>query len=117
MEGYKNVTSYSRVELYTAIAQQPVSVAVDASSKEFRFYKTGIFSIGCEEEINHGVTAVGYSFEPFFYFWRNNYILLKNSWSEDWGEKGFMRLSSNNEDGKGMCGVYLYGTYPIIKKH
>jgi C1A family cysteine protease len=117
LESYKNVTSSSRQELYSAIAQQPVSVAVDASSKEFRFYSSGIFSIGCEEEINHAVTAVGYSYESFFFFWRNNYILLKNSWSEEWGEKGFMRLSSNNEGGKGMCGVYLYGTYPIIKKN
>ncbi|NXU54526.1 CATL1 protein, partial [Turnix velox] len=39
----------------------PVSVAVDARSFFFHFYKSGIFSsIFCSQEVNHGMLAVGY---------------------------------------------------------
>ncbi|NXS55401.1 CATL2 protein, partial [Brachypteracias leptosomus] len=39
----------------------PVSVAVDASSFHFHFYKSGIFSsIFCSRRVNHGMLAVGY---------------------------------------------------------
>lgn len=116
LTGYKNVTAGSRVELFSAIAKGPVSIGVDAGSKEFRFYSSGIFSEGCDENVNHGVAAVGYSYESFLFFWRNNYITIKNSWSADWGEKGFMRLSANNEEGNGICGSFLFSLYPIIKK-
>lgn len=116
VEHYTNVTSGSRYELYSALAKQPVSIGVDASSKEFQFYASGILGTGCDEQVNHAVTAVGYSYESFYFFWQNNFILVKNSWGSDWGEKGYIRLGSNDESGNGMCGAYLYGTYPTVRK-
>lgn len=113
---YYNVTEGSRFDLYTAIAQQPVSVGVDASGEAWQFYKSGILSSGCGEELNHAVAAVGYSVETFWWFFRNNYIIVKNSWGTDWGMNGFMHISSNMETGKGMCGIYQYANYPVMTK-
>lgn len=112
--GYKNVAAGSRFELYTAIAQQPVSVAIDAASDQFRFYKSGVMSSGCDSNLNHGVTAVGYGLRPYWYFWTVNFIYIKNSWGSDWGENGFVALGSNNETGNGTCGVYMDASYPVL---
>ncbi|KAL4464666.1 hypothetical protein ABPG74_011227 [Tetrahymena malaccensis] len=78
-------------DVKTAISQGPISVTVDAST--WSSYSGGIFN-GCNSNIqlNHAVIAVGYDTE-------GNYI-IRNSWGTSWGEKGYMRLSANNN-----CGV------------
>lgn len=42
---------------------QPLAVAVDASSTAFRFYKSGVVTKtdGCTTGLNHAVVIVGYS--------------------------------------------------------
>ncbi|KAI3684460.1 hypothetical protein L6452_33684 [Arctium lappa] len=41
--------------------------------------------------------------------------ILKNSWGEDWGEGGYIRLQKDAPDPWGMCGILLEASYPIIK--
>lgn len=105
---------HSRFELYSAIAEGPVALTIDAASDQFRFYSSGIFGSDCQEEKNHAVAAVGYGTNSWFMFWNNHYVNLKNSWGQDWGEKGFMRISSNFEEGKGMCGIYREAVIPTV---
>ncbi|KAI5567742.1 hypothetical protein BDE02_13G111900 [Populus trichocarpa] len=64
-----------------AVAQQPVSVAIDAGNFEFQLYSSGIFSGSCADQLNHGVAAVGYGESRGREYW-----LVKNSWGRDWGE-------------------------------
>ncbi|XP_060089434.1 procathepsin L-like [Heteronotia binoei] len=87
----------------------PVSVAVDAHNFPFHFYKSGIFSsIFCSDVVNHAMLAVGYgtSQEDGKEYW-----ILKNSWSENWGEKGYMRLVKGAGN---HCGVANQASYPTL---
>ncbi len=45
---------------------------------------------------------------------KENYILIKNSWGENWGEKGFAKIGFGNQKGGGTCGIFLDPTYPLI---
>jgi len=90
-----------------AVAQQPVSVAVDAES--WQFYKGGIVDgNSCGTNLDHGVLAVGYD-------WRgdNKYWLVKNSWGQYWGEEGYVRIGV--QKGQGVCGIQMTPSYPIVK--
>ena len=44
-----------------AVAQQPVSVAIEADTQYFQSYSSGILtSTDCGTSLDHGVTVVGY---------------------------------------------------------
>ncbi|KAL9261399.1 putative cysteine protease RD21B [Drosera capensis] len=59
------------------VAQQPVSVAIDASGPIFQLYSGGIYDAPCTANINHRVVAgVGYGDEN-----GKKYRIIKNSWS------------------------------------
>ncbi|XP_065604888.1 procathepsin L-like isoform X4 [Cyrtonyx montezumae] len=106
------VAQGSEAALEQAVATVgPVSVAVDASSFFFHFYKSGIFgSMFCSQKVNHGMLAVGYgsSLEG----WKNvSYWILKNSWSEVWGEQGYIRLLKGADN---HCGVANQASFPLL---
>ena len=43
-----------------AVANQPVSVAVDGCDKTFQFYSGGIMTGSCGTDLDHGIAAIGY---------------------------------------------------------
>jgi C1A family cysteine protease len=49
------------------------------------------------------VLAVGYGTENGVDYW-----IVKNSWSEAWGEKGFFKI----QRGVNMCGVAVCNSFP-----
>merc|ERR1712043_147172 len=73
---------FDNESLVAAIQNQPVSVALNAST--IRFYQSGVFNDDCDTEVNHGVLAVGYGEEDGKKFYK-----IKNSWGADFGEKGY----------------------------
>lgn len=74
--------------LRKALTQGAVTVAINASSTVFQQYRDGVItSPSCGTGINHAVTAVGYGTEN-----GQRYILVRNSWSSGWGDKGYVKI-------------------------
>jgi len=72
----------------------PLAIAVDATS--FQSYDSGILE--CESQgLDHGVLLIG---------WGANYWIVKNSWGANWGENGFVRVSTD-ADKNCMIGAYV----------
>lgn len=85
--GHEDVPANSEEALQKGVANQPVSVAIDAGGFEFQFYMIRVFTGPCGTELHHGVAAVGYGESEGRKYW-----LVKNSWGAQWGE-GFIRMS------------------------
>ena len=70
-----------------AIAQQPVSVAIQANHLSFQLYKRGVYSGNCGTNLDHGVLAVGFGTKD-----SKNYFKVKNSWGSSWGDQGYIYI-------------------------
>jgi C1A family cysteine protease len=106
---YTDVTPNSDTALMTAIAQQPVSVAVEADQSSFQFYSSGVMTAACGTNLDHGVLAVGYGTDN-----GQDYYKIKNSWGADWGEQGYIRLGRGASFGtSGQCGILSVPSYPV----
>jgi C1A family cysteine protease len=106
--GFTDVPRDNEAALATAVAQQPVSVAVDAPP--FMYYTGGIFNDrNCGNSLDHGVLAVGYGSESGQDYW-----IVKNSWGASWGEKGYIRMARNVQAAYGMCGIAQMASYPTL---
>jgi hypothetical protein len=97
--GYTSVST-GEPNLKTALNNGPVSVCLAANA--FQTYTSGILKI-CPGQIDHCVQAIGYDDT-------DNYWIVRNSWSSDWGEDGFIRL----EMGKDICHIADDVTFPTF---
>lgn len=105
--GYVNVTTNNANAMKLAILKHgPISVAIDASHKSFSFYSNGVYyeeKCGNKlEELDHAVLAVGYGLMNGQLYW-----LVKNSWSNLWGNDGYVLMSARDNN----CGVMTTPTY------
>ena len=93
-----------------AIALGPTSVSVDAETDLFFHYTSGIISDkSCGTKLDHAVIAVGYGTDEDTGM---DYYLVRNSWSSDWGENGYVRIMRGPEDDWGICGIQEMSVYP-----
>jgi len=109
VKSFQDVTPKSPAALAAAVAEGPVSIAIDASGIAFQLYFGGIMKHFCGTSLDHGVLLVGYGTDNGTDYW-----LVKNSWGASWGEKGYFRiLRSMDQEGKpGVCGLQLQPSYP-----
>lgn len=99
---YADVTQ-SAYQLKAAVAQGPVSVAIEADQTVFQSYTTGVItSSSCGTQLDHGVLAVGYGTES-----GQDYFLVKNSWGASWGDNGYVKIGTNN-----ICGILESASRP-----
>ncbi|XP_039158343.1 cysteine protease XCP1-like [Eucalyptus grandis] len=92
LKGYENIPS-----------------AIEGFSPGFKQYSGGVFNGPCGENINHAVAIAGYGKTPDGV----DYWLLKNSWGETWGEKGYMRILRNSGVQGSLCGLVTQATLPV----
>jgi len=114
---YDPITSYVDVKqttagLEAALNDGPVSVAIEADQMSFQLYNEGVLTGACGTSLDHGVLAVGYGTDETY----GDYWKVKNSWSADWGEDGYIRLcrNCNANKGKGQCGILMSASYPVV---
>jgi KDEL-tailed cysteine endopeptidase len=107
-KGVTNVSSYAAVAvddlsaMYSAIEQQPVSVAIEADTTVFQTYTSGVItSAACGTSLDHAVLAVGYGTDATGVA----YFLVKNSWASTWGDEGYVKIGA--VEGEGICGINM----------
>jgi len=106
-----NVEQQNEQALIEAVAQRPVSVAIEADTQVFQLYSGGVLtSKMCGTNLDHGVLIVGYGEEDDVPYW-----LVKNSWGANWGENGYVKIArSNSTNGDGVCGIAMMPSYPVV---
>ncbi|RWR82997.1 low-temperature-induced cysteine proteinase [Cinnamomum micranthum f. kanehirae] len=111
IDGYEDVPVNDEKALQKAVANQPISVAIEGGGRAFQLYQSGVFTGRCGTQLDHGVTAVGYGSENGVDYW-----IVKNSWGKSWGEKGYIRMERNLANTtSGKCGISMEASYPIKK--
>jgi C1A family cysteine protease len=98
---YTDVQKNSDSALMTAIAKQPVSIAIQANQPDFQLYKSGVLTGNCGTNLDHGVLAVGYG------TWTDgtDYYKVKNSWGTGWGMGGYILIQRGKNQQCGECGI------------
>lgn len=107
--GHVDVKTGDEAALKEAVANVgPVSVAIDASSIFFQFYKKGVYDpwFCSSTNLDHGVLVVGYGHEG-----KKDYWLVKNSWGTSWGLKGYVKMVRNKNN---RCGIASSASYPTV---
>ena len=106
-----DVTPNNQVHLKEAVANGPVSIAIEADTKTFQMYKSGVItSDACGQNLDHGVLIVGYGEESGQEYW-----LVKNSWGTSWGDNGYVKIArSDSTNDKGVCGIAMQPSYPVV---
>ena len=103
-----DVKPNDQISLINAVSMGPVSVALSADTKYFQAYSGGVLdATACYTELNHGVLIVGYGIDNGQKYWN-----VKNSWSNTWGEKGYIRiLRSDSTNDAGICGIAMQPSF------
>ncbi|KZV54558.1 low-temperature-induced cysteine protein [Dorcoceras hygrometricum] len=108
IDSYEDVPTYNEKALKKAVANQPVSVAIEGGGRDFQLYDSGIFTGKCGVSLDHGVGVVGYGSENGVDYW-----IVRNSWGTSWGEQGYVRMQRNVASKYGLCGIAVEPSYPI----
>ena len=100
-KSFTDVARNSDSALMTALAQQPVSIAIQANQPAFQTYKSGVLTGSCGTNLDHGVLVVGYG------TWSDgtDYYKVKNSWGTSWGMNGYILIQRGNPQRCGECGI------------
>lgn len=89
-------------DILKALQYGPVNI-VHSVNQNFKDYVGGVFDDQtCGGDLDHSAVALGYDLNASV-----PYLLLKNAWGEDWGERGYYRIAIGdlNMDNRGICNL------------
>jgi C1A family cysteine protease len=97
-----DVKPNDQLALKNAVSQQPVVVAIEADTRIFQSYSSGVIdSVSCGTNLDHAVEIVGYGEENGKKYWT-----VRNSWSTSWGLGGYVLIErSDSANDVGICGI------------
>ena len=106
-----DVKPNDQISLKGAVSQQPVAIAIEADTRYFQSYSSGVLtSSSCGTNLDHGVLIVGYGNENGQDYW-----LVKNSWGTSWGDKGYVKIArSYSTNDAGICGIAMDPSFPSV---
>ncbi len=114
IDGWVNLPARPSIALIkkSLIRNGMLSVSINAVD-EIVFYTGGIVSTdSCKgtraRDLNHAVNLVGFGRDHDS---GTEYWILRNSWSDNWGDKGFFKVELGDRD----CGISIDVSFPIIK--
>ena len=92
-----------------ALTHQPITSVINATAESFQLYASGILDDAtCTGIPNHAVVLTGYgTFEG------SEYWIVKNSFGENWGESGYLRIAM--KAGDGICGIQTGAVWPVLQ--
>jgi cathepsin L len=107
---YTDVTHDSETALMNAVAEGPVSIAIEADQSAFQFYSGGVLDGRCGTRLDHGVLAVGYGTTGSEEYWK-----VKNSWGTSWGMEGYVLIcrACDKNGNEGECGILMEPSFPV----
>ncbi|KRX00829.1 hypothetical protein PPERSA_02008 [Pseudocohnilembus persalinus] len=103
--GAKQVPANSPDAMKEAVAQGPISIAIDGASIYFQLYNGGVLDTAkCGTQLNHAVNIVGYDTTEGTPYW-----IVRNSWGGSWGQGGYAKFAI--VEGDGVCGSQMEPCY------
>ena len=113
IDSCSDVPSKNELALKEAVAHQPVSVAIEADTKVFQMYQSGVLTgDACGTNLDHGVLTVGYGTDDST---NMDYWLVKNSWGPTWGDQGYIKIErTDSTSDAGTCGIAMQPSYPSV---
>lgn len=107
-----DVAPNDQISLKGALAKNPVVIAIEADTRYFQSYSSGILTDAakCGTNLDHAVEIVGYGSENGVDYW-----VVRNSWGASWGENGYVRLArSNSKNDPGVCGLAVQPSFIAV---
>lgn len=77
----------SDADIKSLLMVSPLAIAID--STDWEYYTGGIWQCSPTGDVNHAVLLVGYTSDGQSW-------IIKNQWGNDWGENGYMYVSTNS---------------------
>jgi len=110
VSGFTDV-GHTTAALEAAVAQQPVSVAIEADQPAFQHYTQGVLTDeACGSNLDHGVLVVGYGEMDGKKYWK-----VKNSWGTSHGVNGYWFVERGSSQEGGECGIRMAASFPTVK--
>lgn len=115
LEKFCTTNGLSEQDLKALVAKYgPVLVAIEpinAETLSHNGYKGGVYRCASTSDysvMDHVVAIVGYGTDAN----EGDYWIIKNSYGQQWGEKGYLRMAIENSS---QCGITRYVTTATIK--
>lgn len=95
--------------LIKAIQDGPVIAAIEADTKYFQLYQSGILDNAelCKRDLDHAILIYAVNLDEKTW-------TIRNSWSSTWGENGSARIAMTDDNPYGICGLYSQMNQAII---